>query len=592
MIIKRKRIKARGQALKRALRHIVDGEDNDAVTLVRGNMADLEDARADAIRFGREYAVRHWSLSPDKLITDEQITELVDRLCAEFGFDPERAVIWRHTKSRAIDSGCNQHYHLCVPEVDPITGGVMSSSHDFARHEKIARSVELAWGHRTVPGPHMDAVVTALDQEAPPDAAALRGIATVDHSASFGEVDHQRLKRAGFDLPRIREMISEALSAATDRADFDARLSAIGLRLRTGDKKDTPIIETTQDGILVGSLARLTRLRKSALAERMAFNAGGQSTAKTNDPPSHLLPPQATIGEDGAGIEAGTGHGSSRSTSSDGHHDRSPKPDGRRDREGPRPVGEFGSPAGRAGGREGAQGRNSWLRFAAGCVERQSTLLDLLGVARRSAMLPFDRTWSDFNDVIETETLAASRVSSLPEPPSLHAARREVGEDAARLRTLEAQADEVLEKLANSQPPSGWHRLFRPSHDPERQALGARLTKLQAKVLKARSDCAVSGLALKAQEKEFKATSARHQSAWSARRDQGEHRIATARVARTLIEKNPPLARWGMVALLRLAATVRHSRAEADLSDAPDDWDLVPVLDIWGIPILPRPKTP
>jgi hypothetical protein len=115
---------------------------------------------------------------------------------------------------------------------------------------------------------------------------------------------------------------------------------------------------------------------------------------------------------------------------------------------------------------------------------------------------------------------------------------------------------------------------------------------LQAKVLKARSDSAVSGYALKAEEKEFKAAIARHQSAWSARRDQGEHRIAAARVARSLIEKNPPLARWGMAALMRLAASVRNIRTEADLSDTHDDWDLVPVLDIWGIPILPRAKTP
>ena len=85
MIIKRKRIKARGQALKRALRHIVDGEDNDAVTLVRGNIADLEDARADAIRFGREYAVRHWSLSPDELITDEQIEKACSIIVSAIG---------------------------------------------------------------------------------------------------------------------------------------------------------------------------------------------------------------------------------------------------------------------------------------------------------------------------------------------------------------------------------------------------------------------------------------------------------------------------------------------------------------------------
>jgi hypothetical protein len=133
---------------------------------------------------------------------------------------------------------------------------------------------------------------------------------------------------------------------------------------------------------------------------------------------------------------------------------------------------------------------------------------------------------------------------------------------------------------------------LRASHDPERQALQARLDKLQGQVLKTRGDRAASGHALKAEEKEFQAANARHQSELSARRNQGEHRIATARAARMLIEKNSLLARWGMVALLRLAASVRNSRAESDLPDAPDDWDLVPVLDIWGIPLLPRPKTP
>ncbi|WP_162161300.1 hypothetical protein [Afipia birgiae] len=69
MIIKAKRIRARGQALKRALLHITEGEENDAIELVSGNVADLEDARSDALRFGREYAVRHWILSPGQEIS-------------------------------------------------------------------------------------------------------------------------------------------------------------------------------------------------------------------------------------------------------------------------------------------------------------------------------------------------------------------------------------------------------------------------------------------------------------------------------------------------------------------------------------------
>lgn len=68
--------------------------------------------------------------------------------------------------------------------------------------------------------------------------------------------------------------------------------------------------------------------------------------------------------------------------------------------------------------------------------------------------------------------------------------------------------------------------------------------------------------------------------------------LANARAARILIERNPLLARWGTSALLRLAASIRNSRAESDLPGASDDWDLVPAFDLWGIPLLPLPKAP
>ena len=175
MIIKRKRIKARGPALQRTLRHLSDDEDNDAVELVRGNIRDLLDARDDALRFGREYAVRHWILSPQRFITLDQLNELVDRFSVEFGFDPSRVVIWRHTKGRAAaESACHEHYHLCAPEVDPATGAVLSSSHDFARQSKIARAVEVAWGHAIIASPHTASIVAALEREGDTKTAAAR----------------------------------------------------------------------------------------------------------------------------------------------------------------------------------------------------------------------------------------------------------------------------------------------------------------------------------------------------------------------------------------------------------------------------------
>jgi len=593
VIIKSKRIAARGQALKRTLAHVCDGEDNDELVLVRGNIADLEDWRSDALRFGRQYCARHWIVSPAQDITEQQLDELIERLALEFGFDPKRILAWRHTKPRANEeNGCPRHFHILVPEVDPIDGRVMASSHDWDKQSKLARVFEVRWGHNIVAAPRMSSIVAALEREGDyTTVAALRGVVPPDHPASFDETDHQRAKRSGVDLPRVREMVALALASATSHGDFDAKLASIGLRLRAGDEKDVLVVETT-DGTFVGSLARLTRLRKAALKERMKFNATGQSTPQTDHPRSHVFSSQAAVGADGAHLEASDGHRSSRPAAPDGHHDRALTGNRPRDREHPRPAGKSGSPAGRTNVQEAAPGRHSWLRFAAGCIQYQSTLLDLLGAARRSARPPFDRTLCDLNDIIEAETLAMNRTASLKEPASLHAARQKFDEDAARLRLLEAEADEALHQLTEHRPRSAWHRLLRPSHNPERQALEARFGTLQRAVVRARGDRTMSGHTLKAEEKKFQTANARHQSEQSARCAQASHRISTARAARVLIEKNPPLARWGVMALMRLAANIWSDRTDSRLTDAPVDWDLLPTYDLWGIPLLPRPKAP
>jgi chromosome segregation ATPase len=218
--------------------------------------------------------------------------------------------------------------------------------------------------------------------------------------------------------------------------------------------------------------------------------------------------------------------------------------------------------------------------------------LDLLGTARRSALLPFDRTLCDLNDMIEAETLVMSRTASLPEPASLEVARRKVKEDAARLLSIDAQTDEVLQKLADGEPRRGWLRFFRPSHDPEMQALESRLAELQRQFLVVRGECAASRQALKTAQREFQIANVHHQTNLDSRRAQADDRIATARAARKLIEQNLRFARWGAGAVLRVTMDIQKARADVHIPDAPSDWDLVPTFDFWGIPHLPPPKVP
>lgn len=595
MIIKRKRIKARGQALQRTLQHLSNGEDNDAVALIRGNIHDLQDARDDALRFGREYAVRHWILSPDRAITPDQLDELADRLAIEFGFDPHRIVVWRHIKGRAAGA-CEEHYHLCAPEVDPATGAVLSSSHDYARQSKIARAVEVAWGHAVILAPHARSIVAALEREGDTKTVtALRDIPPPDHAASFHEADHQRVKRAGLDLPRLREMISGALSAATSRGDFETRLANMGLRLRTGDQKDVVIVETADGATLLGSLARLTRLRKAALEERLRFDAAGQSAGPAKHPSGDLPPPPATRAADGARRSPSEGNQPSGRAASDGPCDPIAATIGRRDRTGTRQVGEPGSKVGRTGGHQSNQERGSWLNFVAGTVLHRDTLLDLLGDARRAALAPLDRATTDLTHVIEQETNAC-RPSELPEPASLLIARRKVDDEANRVQTLEAQVNMAAQQLADHAPRSVWQRLLQRllgRIDPDRRALEIRLDQLQRQFTKANADHAIAKLGVRTEERKFEKDRARHETATSARKGQAKNRIAVARAAQRFLEAHPRAAFWGAPYLMRVAADLQKARAGWENSPELEtpDWDMIPILDIWGIPYQPQAKS-
>jgi hypothetical protein len=230
--------------------------------------------------------------------------------------------------------------------------------------------------------------------------------------------------------------------------------------------------------------------------------------------------------------------------------------------------------------------------LAAGSVRHRDELLDLLGHARRAAMPPPERVAFDLDDVIEQESLAY-RAADLPEPASLHVARRKVDDEAGRLRALETKANGMSRRLANHSSDTIWRRLWGPASEPDRQTLETRLARLQRQILAARGDCAAARHALQTEERKFGADRARHQSALSARRTQADGRIATARAARTLLQKNPRAAFWGSPCLMRVAADIQKARLQwrsSPDSDLPSDWDLIPIFDLWGKPHLPPPR--
>jgi hypothetical protein len=315
MIFKANRIRARGPALKRLLVHLQNGDDNDEVILLRGHIADLHDARADAHRFGREYCVRQWIAAPRREIGFSKMLEAVGHLAAEFGFDPSRAVVIGHMKAKASADVFGGHIHILVPEIDAVTGRVLSSSNDWLRGEKIAKILSHDWGHPFVKSAKAVPILAALRSEGRDDVADAylsvfpeRGDRPV---AAFDGASHQRLKRQNLDLPALRLMVAEAFSAASDREQLEAKLSAHGLVCIPGDKSGVFLIATT-GGEKIGSLARLAKVKNAAVQNKMELSDVGErkSVHRTGDAseygsvaPYDRAPPEISGG--GAGGSSG-----------------------------------------------------------------------------------------------------------------------------------------------------------------------------------------------------------------------------------------------------------------------------------------------
>ncbi|WP_366555201.1 hypothetical protein [Aquibaculum sediminis] len=271
MIIKSTRIRA-DSGHQAVAAHVLRGKDNEKVTRLRGADPLLADAVADARAWQRRYALRHFSVNPDAPLERREAVGVFQSLADEFGFDLQRCLIVEHQKPRARNAGFGQHWHLLVPEVDPLTWRVLCSSHSYLRQEKIARRAELRFGHKLTRGRHNTAVVAALEAEGRTTAAQKleQGGLTSGPlpQAAYTSDQHQAAKRDGLSLPQARAAVKAAWEASDSAQALTAALAEQGLGIAPGDKPGTWIV-THSDGRVLGALHRFAGVRKAAVQHRM-----------------------------------------------------------------------------------------------------------------------------------------------------------------------------------------------------------------------------------------------------------------------------------------------------------------------------------
>ena len=119
----------------------------------------------DAAAAGKKYAFRHYKLAAFEDTTREQALEIAAAIAQEFGFDLGRGILIEHEKERVGGEACGQHWHLLVPEWDPVRHRVLDASWMRPRQEKLSRLAEIRLGHSPVVGRWNAAVERRLGEE-------------------------------------------------------------------------------------------------------------------------------------------------------------------------------------------------------------------------------------------------------------------------------------------------------------------------------------------------------------------------------------------------------------------------------------------
>ena len=587
MLIKATRIRTTTGATEMT-RHLTQGDENDAIVVVRGTVADLHDAVADAKHFNRLYALRHFIIAPEIAMDRQQFERAARALGEEFGFDPDVAVVVEHQKPRAIAGVSDRHWHLVVAETNPATGRVLSNSFSHPRHEKVARLLELEFGHPLVTGAHDVAVLAALRSDGHGDIAdrlanALgRGPKPV---AAYTTEAHQAGKRLGVDLAQARQHIREAWAVSADGGGFRARLADHGLELAVGDKPGVIVIRDTATGTILGAANRLAGVRRAefnTLLERKHHDyhhTTERSECRPDAPAGHSHS-QARLDHD-SGTGKGDGIAPERREGVSPRHDDRTAPDDR-ERGRAEPAGHRGSAseAQRTGHRERPQEDDRrGLTVAIANAAAALFALSKTGIGQ-------SQTERTRQHLIALERQARAKIAATEGKPEgvvssrLHAARLyRDGTHAQHAEALKAYraAQERLAAYPEPRRTFADRLLGRQPDNTNIRALEHDVAAARANLVNAEKTVSGADGHLAWVERTERAERAQYTAQAEVQRRAGQEMLAEVAMAQRLVKVFPALAYTGPAFTAWSGGKVERKRRRG----LRDPW----ARNIWGLPV-------
>jgi hypothetical protein len=155
----------------------------------------------------------------DERMTPEQREQAIDRLEKELGLTGQPRVVVLHEKKD------REHIHIVWSRIDLETLRTISDSHNYRKHEIVARELERAFGHERVQGAHIERAGQPRPERTP------------------SHKEHQQAERTGISPKEAREHITALWQRTDSGASFQAALEQAGWTLARGDRRDFVVID-------------------------------------------------------------------------------------------------------------------------------------------------------------------------------------------------------------------------------------------------------------------------------------------------------------------------------------------------------------
>jgi Relaxase/Mobilisation nuclease domain len=208
-----------------------------------GALREME-AVAIGTRCGKPFYHASINTPAHERLTDEQRFHAIDRLEAALGLSGQpRVVVIHHKKGR-------EHCHVVWSRIDLERLRAIGDSHNFAKHEQVARDLERAFGHARVQGAHAEREGRPRPERTPSHAEMLQA------------------ERTGLSVQTVKATVTDIWRRNDTSRAFASALRDAGYLLARGDRRDFVVVDP--EGGVHSLARRVEGLKVKDIRARMA----------------------------------------------------------------------------------------------------------------------------------------------------------------------------------------------------------------------------------------------------------------------------------------------------------------------------------